>query len=72
MSDTRFIKRHTDPRFVTLPAKKKKVKLDSRFKALLTDKRFKSKAEFNKYGEREVHSDTHLNPELARIYQAES
>lgn len=68
-SDTRFARLKTDPRFASLPTKKKKVQLDTRFKAVLTDKRFKSKAEFNKYGQREIHSDKLVNPELARIYE---
>ncbi|XP_018463655.1 pre-rRNA-processing protein ESF1 [Raphanus sativus] len=38
ITDSRFAKAHTDPRFRSLPRRESKVTIDSRFKGVLTDK----------------------------------
>ncbi|KAL9269154.1 Pre-rRNA-processing protein esf1-like protein [Drosera capensis] len=69
ITDPRFAKVHSDPRFQRLPTKKTKVAIDSRFKELFTDERFKvSSAKVDKRGKRK---GTETENPFRRYYEVE-
>ena len=59
MSDRRFDKVFTDPRFMVAPKKVTKVKIDKRFEAMFSKKEFNVVAKVDKYGRRIDKKDTH-------------
>jgi len=50
ITDSRFDKVFTDPRFMVAPKKVSKVKIDSRFEGMFKDKQFNVVAKVDKYG----------------------
>ncbi|KAI0348561.1 hypothetical protein BDW22DRAFT_103185 [Trametopsis cervina] len=72
MSDPRFAKLKTDPRFRRIRKKESKVVVDDRFKSIFDDgkgKKTKGKGRVDKYGRKL--SDSHEQDDLRRFYRLE-
>ncbi|GMH42843.1 hypothetical protein BSKO_10762 [Bryopsis sp. KO-2023] len=67
VTDPRFSKLHSDPRFARFPAQKRKVKIDDRFSAVFSDPSFKEGARIDKWG-RKV-DPSKQNEEMERLYR---
>ena len=59
MSDSRFDKVYTDPRFMVAPKKVTKVKIDKRFQGMFKQKDFNIVSKYNKYGDKVNTKDKH-------------
>ena len=59
MSDKRFDKVFSDPRFMVAPKKVSKVKIDKRFEGMFKEKSFNVIAKVDKYGRKINKKDTH-------------
>ena len=59
MTDSRFDKVFTDPRFMVAPKKVSKVKIDKRFQGMFKEKEFNVVAKVDKYGKRIDKKDTY-------------
>ena len=60
MSDKRFDKVFSDPRFMVAPKKVSKVKIDKRFEGMFKEKQFNVIAKVDKYGNKINKKDTHV------------
>jgi len=69
MSDKRFEKVYSDPRFMVAPKKVSKVKIDKRFEGMFNKKEFNVVAKVDKYGRRVEQKDTHA---LQNYYKQDS
>ena len=70
VSDPRFAKLHTDPRFQRQPKKDQKVAVDKRFAAMFHDDDFADSAGVDKYGRKvkKEHKTKKADSELSRLY----
>ena len=70
VSDPRFARLHTDPRFQRQPQKESKVQVDKRFAGMFTDKRFQTTAPVDRYGRKSVPKKGNKETdELRRLYE---
>lgn len=69
MTDSRFEKVYSDPRFMVAPKKVTKVKIDKRFAGMFNKKEFNVVAKVDKYGRRINKKDTYA---LQNYYKHES
>ncbi len=59
MTDSRFDKVFTDPRFMVAPKKVSKVKIDKRFEGMFKKKEFNVVSKVDKYGRKLKKTDNH-------------